>query len=347
MEPTDKKIVSVDSIFADTYVSSCDFVYNLPEPVLNIKYVKLLGGTYPQTTERTLFLDLVDFNKKPVSGPYNGKYNHVLRFDGTAGRTIFQDLLNEGWMFKEDKIRLNQMRIRVYDSDSQVHSFGTDAVGIAQITGGSPTSIQTSANHGLVNGDIVRIFDVDNMSTISLNKGMNSRFVVTVTGANTFTVVFDTTGEAANQPKTGQSTTAYKLGLNSEIMLETDYSYIDPNTYTAHADGTQISTFVAHNLVVGQTIRISGFDNGATASDNNKINGQHQVIRVINPTNFTIGAALSAYPVNSPKTGVITYALGSHGSVRIDKMQCSFDFMFITQEEFKSSKLNKYKKNYS
>lgn len=344
MEHIDKKIVSVDSMFASNYTSSCDFVFDLNETISHIKYVKLLSGSYPETTERSLFLDMIDFNKKPVQGPLNGRYSYVLRFGGSAGRTNFQDLQNEGWIFKEDKPRLNQIRMKIYDTDSDLHSFGVDSASIRDITSGSPTTIRTTINHGLVNGDLIRIFGVDNMSTVTLNKNINYKWTVTVTAADTFTIPLNTTGEGASQPVTGVSTTPYTLGGNSEIVLDTLYNYLQPATYVTHVNGTQVTTTTAHGLSVGQNIRIRGFDNGATVSDNNKMNAQHTIISIISPTSFTIGAALSAYPVNSPKTGIITYLLGSHGSIRIDKMQCSFDFAFFTEQEIKNSKSFRYHK---
>ena len=58
-------------------------------------------------------------------------------------------------------------------------------------------------------------------------------------------------------------------------------------------------------------------------------------------TNFTIGVTLSGYPVNAIETGVTTSLLGSHGKIIIDKMQCSFDFMFVLKEDLKNSIRNK------
>lgn len=338
-----KKIISVDSMFATKYTSSTNFIHELSEPIKNIVGMKLLSGEYPLTTERTLYLNVDKTNIKPVFGSFNSKYSYILRFDGSAGRTIFSDLLNESYLIKEETPDLKQIEFKIYTSEGNLHSFGTDKLSVQSITPSvSPTTVTTTANHGLTSGDIVRIFDVDNGSSGSMNGTINSQWTATVTSPTTFTIPLDSSSESASQPVTGEPLTAYKLGLGSVIEPDVSYKGLTPDTYSAHADGTQISTLLPHGLLQGGKITISGFNNGTLTSDNEKINQRHYVKNILDSTNFTIGTTLSAYPATNLKTGVSTYLLGSRGHVRVDKYQCSFDLMFLTRFDVKNSILNKY-----
>jgi hypothetical protein len=71
------------------------------------------------------------------------------------------------------------------------YSGNVPAVSIANIVAGNPTTINTTGPHGFTTGDIVGILGVQGTMGPALNF---NTFVVTVTGANQFTIPVDTTG---------------------------------------------------------------------------------------------------------------------------------------------------------
>lgn len=76
---------------------------------------------------------------------------------------------------------------------------------ILTITVGNPTIITTTAPHGLVSGDYVFFNEITGADANLLN---GQAFVITKTGATTFTVAVDTTGKAINNTGIFQTLTA-------------------------------------------------------------------------------------------------------------------------------------------
>ncbi len=90
--------------------------------------------------------------------------------------------------------------------------------GVSSFSTASPTVFNTGGvPHGFNTGDTIRITGFINGSTSFINGSMNQYSVITVTGANTFTIPVDLSGEAANQVTTGIRP-AYPLGQAGLIL---------------------------------------------------------------------------------------------------------------------------------
>jgi hypothetical protein len=72
---------------------------------------------------------------------------------------------------------------------------GFNFLNIATIVVGNPTTVTTAAPHGLVTGDYVYFNEITGADAGTLN---GKSFIITVTGANSFTVAVDTTGKTIN-----------------------------------------------------------------------------------------------------------------------------------------------------
>ena len=321
-------IFSVDSILADESNGSGDFIYQLPTRLDGCVYIRLLGGSIPPTTEPYLYVDIDNLRIKQVMGPSNKKYFSIIRYELPA--VAEQNLIDlEKKLCSSTGLlgTITQVHIKIYDRLGNLYSFGTDKLSIGAITNASPANITTTANHGLINGDVIYIKDVPNFSTQSVKNFMESTsWIVTVVDPTNFTIVADLTGEAVNQQETG-STPPYRLGLNTHISHPGDNDYGVVSIVLA-GTVTRLETGRAHSMTAGKLIKITGFDNGATISDNNLINGQHIVTNVSDNTHIDIGVQLSSYVTPRQPTSTETaWTLGLRGYIFVAKYQCSFDFL--------------------
>lgn len=134
--------------------------------------------------------------------------------------------------------------ISVYDGKQSV-SFGP-AVTAGALSKANPAQV-TSVAHGLQTGDIVRITGPFTATT-AMNQLGGTSFVVTVTGANTFTIPIDTSG--ANF--TATTVTTYRKLLVGGLF------YPSRHTITAitAANPIVVTTSTNHGLTVGQQVRL-------------------------------------------------------------------------------------------
>lgn len=120
---------------------------------------------------------------------------------------------------------------------------------LTSATKASPTQIVTTANHGYVTGDVVIFQNIAQTATTGMQQICNIPFVVTRTGANTFTIPFDTTG--------GMFTT-YNLGTIATVKKVLYPFLYYPGTVPIAAitvgATTTIDTTYQHNFVVGQEV---------------------------------------------------------------------------------------------
>jgi hypothetical protein len=335
-----KRIINVDSLFAQSHTSSCDFIYEFPIKINGIKEIELISGNIPATTEPYLFLDIPELKTREVYGMYNKRYVAMLRYELPAtGEQNLLDLPTPGHSARicGDLGTLQKITIKLYARWGVLHSFGTSKINVASFSNASPTLITTSINHGLVNGDVIFVRDFTNASTRTI-QGLitNNQYVVTVISPTTFTIPLDLSGEAVSQQITGTQP-AFTLGQGSEIKFG-DIGYLTTN-YASGPTGTIITTHGNHVMSVGSYIRIINFTNGSTFLDNEKINTQHIIIATPALNQIEISNKLSAYPATNQVTGTQpAYTLGLNSKIFPTKYQTSFDFKILSSDSIFSKK---------
>jgi hypothetical protein len=124
------------------------------------------------------------------------------------------------------------------------------ALAISGITKASAAVVTTTGNHGLVTGNVVILTGLFQSSTTGMPQISNIPFVITVTGATTFTIPFNT-----NQ----SNYTALSGSPAGAYVRQVLYPYLyfpGVNVITAITTGatTTITTAANHNLVVGQQV---------------------------------------------------------------------------------------------
>ncbi len=94
-------------------------------------------------------------------------------------------------------------------------------IGVSTFSTANPTTFNTGGlPHGFNNGDTVLIKGFSNGTSSYINSLMNNRHIITVTGANTFTIPVDLSTQAATQQRTGSSP-AFGLGVGTKILAYT------------------------------------------------------------------------------------------------------------------------------
>lgn len=120
---------------------------------------------------------------------------------------------------------------------------------VSSITKANPAVVTTSTNHNLVTGNVVVFQSIAATSTTGMQQLASIPFVITVTGATTFTIPFNT-----NQAVF----TAVTAGTVKQVLYPALYypgDQVITGTATA-VSGTQttITTSDPHNYVVGQSV---------------------------------------------------------------------------------------------
>lgn len=132
---------------------------------------------------------------------------------------------------------------------------GATPVSDFNISQASPAVVTTVGNHGLNSGDVVVFSNLKQTATTGMQQITGIAFTVTVTGATTFTIPWDTSTSAYTAFNTSTSTGnvgSYKKVLNPYIYAP-GVSIISNITNGAT---TTIDTTDAHNFVVGQEVAI-------------------------------------------------------------------------------------------
>lgn len=130
--------------------------------------------------------------------------------------------------------------------------FGSQ-IQISGITKASPAVVTTASNHGYVTGDIV-IFQglYQTQYTAGMPQICNIPFVVTVTGATTFTIAWNTNQSNYTALSASPSGAFVKKVLNP-FLYAPGYGVI---TAVTTGSTTAITTTAPHNLVVGQEVAL-------------------------------------------------------------------------------------------
>ncbi len=117
----------------------------------------------------------------------------------------------------------------------------------------SPTTVTTVGNHGLVSGDVVVFQNLYQTATTGMQQIAGIPFVITVTGATTFTIPWDTSG--SNYTAFNTATSTNNVGSFRQVLYPALYapslSFISGITLGA---STIIALTVPGNFVVGQEV---------------------------------------------------------------------------------------------
>lgn len=126
---------------------------------------------------------------------------------------------------------------------------------VSTITKANPAVVTASANHGLASGDVVVFSNLYQSSTTGMIQICDVAFTVTVTGATTFTIPWNTNQSNYTAYNSGSLGTGGVQATFKKVL----YPYLyapGVNVISAITTGstTTITTTNAHNCVVGQEV---------------------------------------------------------------------------------------------
>ena len=121
---------------------------------------------------------------------------------------------------------------------------------ISGITKASPAVVTTASAHGYVTGDVVLFQGLYQSATTGMPQICGIPFVVTVTGATTFTIPWNT-NQSNYTALSGSPSGAYVKKVLYPFLYAPGVSYI---TAITTGSTTVVSTTAPHNFVVGQEV---------------------------------------------------------------------------------------------
>ena len=134
-------------------------------------------------------------------------------------------------------------------SAGQLNQFGS-TLAISGITKANPAVVTTTTNHGYASGDVVMFQGLFQSSTTGMSQINGVPFTVTVTGATTFTIPWNT-NQSNYTALSGSPASA-----SVKKVLYPNMYFPGTNVISAITTGTTttIDTTSAHNFVVGQEV---------------------------------------------------------------------------------------------
>lgn len=124
------------------------------------------------------------------------------------------------------------------------------AIQISGITKANPAVVTTASNHGLATGNVVILTGLFQSSTTGMPQLSNIPFVITVTGATTFTIPFNT-NQSNYTALSGSPSGASVRQVLYPYLFFPGLNYI---TGITRGTTTTITTSCNHNLVVGSQV---------------------------------------------------------------------------------------------
>lgn len=121
---------------------------------------------------------------------------------------------------------------------------------ISGITKANPAVVTTASNHGYSSGDVVIFQGLYQSATTGMPQICNMPFTITVTGATTFTIPWNT-NQSNYTALSASPTGAYVKKVLYPFLYAPGVSFISAITT---GTTTTIDTTCAHNLVVGQEV---------------------------------------------------------------------------------------------
>lgn len=127
------------------------------------------------------------------------------------------------------------------------------SVGTFSISKANPALVTTSVNHGLVSGNVVIFQNLAQTATTGMQQIAGIPFVVTVTGATTFTIPWNT--NQSNYTAFDSATSTGNVGSWKQVLYPALYvpgtAFISSLTLAAT---TTVVTTAPHNFQVGQEV---------------------------------------------------------------------------------------------
>lgn len=125
---------------------------------------------------------------------------------------------------------------------------------VASITKASPAVVTAGANHNLVSGDVVVFQGLYQSATTGMQQIAEIPFTVTVTGATTFTIPWNT-NQSAYTAISGSPSGAYFKKVLYPYLYAPGHNVISAIAVDTPSTGLYtIDTTSAHNFVVGQEV---------------------------------------------------------------------------------------------
>ena len=159
-------------------------------------------------------------------------------------------------------------------------------IAISGITKASPAVVTTATAHGYATGDVVLFQGLYQSSTTGMPQICAIPFVVTVTGATTFTVIWNT-NQSNFTAISGSPTGAYVMKVLYPFLYAPGQSWISAITT---GTTTTVTTTLPHNFVVGQEIGFSI----PTAYGTSQLNTLPNAIIPGNPKYYTVTSVTSS-----------------------------------------------------
>lgn len=185
---------------------------------------------------------------------------------------------------------------------------GGSPVSDFDISKASPAVVTTVGNHGLKSGDVVIFENLSQTSTTGMQQIAGIAFTVTVTGATTFTIPWNT--NQTNYTAFNTSTSTGNVGSYKKVLYP--YLYF-PGTSVISAittgTTTTIDTTSAHNFVVGQEVALRIPSSWGTTQLNSL------------PNNTTPGSPIYGYVISVTDYNTVVLNIDSTGYTAFNSNQ--------------------------
>ena len=196
-----------------------------------------------------------------VNLPFKPDYVEFLNYTASAAFTDHRVLSAQWDANMGQGFAITQVRNTTSQSDSVIaNGISTFSGGLALqygptlaisgITKANPAVVTTTTSHGLASGDVVIFQGLAQSATTGMNQISGMPFTVTVTGATTFTIPWNT-----NQTNY-TALSASPVGASVKKVLYPYLYFPGSSVISAITTGTTttINTTSAHNFVVGQEV---------------------------------------------------------------------------------------------
>jgi hypothetical protein len=195
--------------------------------------------------------------------PFKPDYVEFLNYTASAAFTDHRVLSAQWDANMGQGFAITQVKNTTYQTDSVVVNgvstfsgglalqYGAQ-IGISGITKADPAVVTTTANHGLASGDVIVFQGLNQSSTTGMQQIAGIPFTVTVTGATTFTIPWNTS-QSNYTALSGSPTGAFMKKVLYPYLYFPGTSFISAITT---GTTTTIDTTDAHNFVVGQEVAL-------------------------------------------------------------------------------------------
>lgn len=195
----------------------------------------------------------------------------------------------------------------LFDSTSPQTFAPAALAAVGSISAANPAVVTTAAAHGLATGDIVRITSVNNLNVLN-----GLQFVITVTGAATFTIPVDTSAQSAPGAGGFFRRIIPPVEWVPEARIITGISVANPAVVT---------TSVPHGYQIGGKVRLNVPANFGMS----QINGQlATIVGIPSANSFTTDINSSSFTAFAFPQQAPAFASSYAQSVPVGEVNASF-----------------------